>query len=114
MGQPDTALEPHYKIIQMPVITEKAMKPAGPRDRDRSGRATGDHRMQYVFWVDRGATKTQIRHAVEKIFSVRVEKVRTAMLKGSRKRWRYIYINEPTRKKAMIILKDGDAIDLMG
>ena len=53
-------------IIQEPVITEKATIL-------REGN-------KYAFRVDSKANKIQIRQAVEEIFSVKVESVRTVMV----------------------------------
>ena len=68
----------------------------------------------YVFEVDRRATKPLIRKAVEKLFRVKVNKVRTSVKPrlsrarqqagGARTRW--------YEKKAMVQLKKGEKINL--
>ena len=59
-------------IIIRPVITE---------------RSTTDSALgKYTFQVDRNATKTQVRQAVEKLFKVKVLKVNTTNYDGKAKR----------------------------
>ena len=67
---------------------------------------------KYTFRVHPDAHKTQVRQAVEEIFGVRVDGVRTAWVKpkpkrrglmsGSRRRW----------KKAVVTLHPDDSIEL--
>ena len=67
---------------------------------------------KYTFRVHEHANKTQVRQAVEEIFGVRVNGVRTAWVKpkpkrrgltsGSRRRW----------KKAVVTLHPEDSIEL--
>ena len=61
-----------YDIIIKPVITE---------------RSTMDSMEgKYTFAVDKRATKTEVRQAVEKLFDVRVVKVNTQNISGKMKR----------------------------
>ena len=67
---------------------------------------------KYTFRVHERANKTQVRQAIEEIFGVRVEGVRTAWVKpkpkrrglhsGTRRRW----------KKAVVTLHADDSIEL--
>ncbi len=67
---------------------------------------------KYTFRVHKDAHKTQVRQAVENVFGVRVDGVRTAWVKpkpkrrgltsGSRRRW----------KKAVVTLHPEDSIEL--
>ncbi len=70
----------------------------------------------YTFIVDPNANKTEIRQAVEAIFSVRVIKVNTLNRKGKRKRNRnrrtHIVGQRPDLKRAIVTLAGGDRIDL--
>ena len=59
-------------IIVKPLITEKS------NDQIVDGK--------YTFIVDIRATKTEIRHAIEKLFSVKVKKVNTCIIEGKMKR----------------------------
>jgi len=66
------------------------------------------------FWVDRLATKNQIAAAFEKIFSVKPFRVNTMLVKGKVK---FDQKNRrprrrPTFKKAIIVLKKGDKVDI--
>ena len=67
-------LAPHQVIVR-PLVTEKGMH--------RSTRHNA-----YAFEVNRLATKHDIRHAVEELFHVRVEGVRTMNRHGKKRRFR--------------------------
>jgi large subunit ribosomal protein L23 len=63
---------PHYQIIRRPIITEKGL---GVKETQHT----------VVFEVASGATKTQIKEAVQ-IFKVKVDDVRTANFHGKMRR----------------------------
>jgi len=67
---------------------------------------------KYCFEVDRNASKTQVKHAIEEIFNVTVMNVHTMNLRGKRRRrgMRYGYTND--WKKAIVTLAEGDRIEL--
>ena len=70
---------------------------------------------QYIFAVDRRATKRNIKDAVEAAFGVTVLKVNTSILKpkSKRDRMRRNKLGHTAHvKKAIVKLKSGDAIDL--
>ena len=70
---------------------------------------------QYIFSVDRKATKRNIKDAVEAAFGVTVLKVNTSILKPKSKRdsMRRNKLGHTAHvKKAIVKLKSGDAIDL--
>jgi large subunit ribosomal protein L23 len=67
---------------------------------------------EYVFFVDRRASKPQVRMAVEQAFGVKVEAVRTSILPGKTKRVGRNEGKRPTRKKAIVRLKKGESITL--
>ena len=70
---------------------------------------------QYIFSVDRRATKRNIKDAVEEAFGVTVLKVNTSILKpkSKRDRMRRNKLGHTAHvKKAIVKLKSGDAIDL--
>jgi large subunit ribosomal protein L23 len=87
-----------YDVVLSPVITEKAT-------------LVSDHN-QVVFRVPLDATKTEIKQAVEKLFTVKVEKVNTLRLKGKTKRFRGIIGRRSDTKKAMVTLAEGSRIDI--
>src|ERR1041385_583186 len=64
---------PHYKIIRRPIITEKGL---GVKETQHT----------VVFEVAAGATKTEIKEAVQTIFKVKVDAVRTAIFHGKFRR----------------------------
>jgi large subunit ribosomal protein L23 len=68
----------------------------------------------YVFVVDPRATKVDIRHAVERIFGVRVDNVNTLNRKGKAARNRRTGVrgHRPDVKRAIVTLHAGDKIDL--
>ena len=85
-------------IIQEPVITEKATIL-------REGN-------KYAFRVDSKANKIQIRQAVEEIFSVKVESVRTVKVPSKPKRQGLYQGRRAGWKKAYVTLKAGDSIEI--
>jgi large subunit ribosomal protein L23 len=67
----------------------------------------------YHFEVDRRATKTQIRHAIEELFPGRkVVAVRTVTVRSRRRRTRSTIGQTKAWKKAIVRLRAGDSIDI--
>jgi large subunit ribosomal protein L23 len=68
----------------------------------------------YTFVVAPGASKPEIRDAVESIFDVSVLKVNTLNRKGKRKRNRRTggFGTKSGQKRALVTLAEGDSIDL--
>ena len=67
---------------------------------------------KYTFRVHENAHKTQIRQAVEEIFAVRVEDVRTAWVKPKPKRRGFSSGKTRRWKKAIVQLHQDDSIEL--
>lgn len=67
---------------------------------------------KYLFWVDKGANKIQIKRAVEEIYKVKVESVNTSMQRGKLRRVRYVQGKSPDWKKALVTLKQGSKIEV--
>jgi large subunit ribosomal protein L23 len=86
-------------VIKGPLITEKLDK---AREKFR----------QYSFIVDRKATKHDVARAVETLFKVTVEGVRTNVVRGKVKRVGRNIGKRPNFKKAVVTLKEGDTIEL--
>ena len=63
--------------------------------------------------VDPRATKTEIRAAVERVFSVKVEGVRTCSFQGKLKRSMRGTGKRAGYKKAYVTLLEGSKIDLV-
>jgi large subunit ribosomal protein L23 len=66
----------------------------------------------YLFEVARDANKIQIKKAIESIFSVKVETVRTLRVHGKPKRVGRYAGHRPDWKKAIVTLKKGQTIEL--
>ena len=95
--------DPRETVLE-PVLTEKAL-----RLKDESN--------QYIFVVDRNANKIQIKNAIEKRFSVKVESVRTVNVKG-KPRQRFTRRGRVSGftsnyKKAYITLVEGDVLEFL-
>jgi large subunit ribosomal protein L23 len=88
----------HYDVLIAPVVTEKA--------------TTASEHNKVVFKVARGATKPQIKEAVEKLFDVKVTKVNTLIRKGKIR----IFKGRPgelqSTKRAVVTLEEGHRIDV--
>lgn len=67
---------------------------------------------QYVFKVRTDATKQEIAAAVKELFKVDVEKVRVCNVQGKQRRFGQITGQKKSWKKAYVILKEGQTIDL--
>lgn len=87
-----------YQVIRRPVITEKST-------------ALKEVENQVVFEVDRRANKQEVREAVEKLFGVRVTRVRTARMPGKPKRFGRIFGRRGSWKKAIVTLAEGEELD---
>jgi large subunit ribosomal protein L23 len=73
----------------------------------------GDAANQYAFKVARDAKKSEIKEAVEQLFSVSVEKVTTANMKGKAKRNASGVTRKKNWKKAYVTVQAGQALDYM-
>ena len=68
----------------------------------------------YTFFVNREATKTQIKIAIEQIFDVKVASVNTINREGKRMRTRTGgYGQRKATKRAIVTLREG-TIDIFG
>ena len=66
----------------------------------------------FLFEVARDANKIQIKKAVESIFNVKVDTVRTLRVHGKPKRMGRYAGHRPDWKKAVVTLKKGQTIEL--
>lgn len=86
-----------YDIIKKPIVTEKGVT---KKDSERT----------LCFEVALDANKTQVKHAIEQLFKVKVEEVRTVTTEGKlRRRGRFTGYRSDV-KKAYIRLKPGQKI----
>lgn len=90
-----------WDILKSPVITEKAIRAKEESVEEGQGQILS-------FRVDRHATKTEIKSAVEKIFNVKVDHVRTVNCMGKIKRQGRFEGRRPSWKKAYVTLKKGE------
>jgi len=88
-----------FSIVRKPVVSEKSM-------------AAVEDKSTYTFEVARDATKDDIRHAVEELFSVKVSTVRVMNVKGKPRRLRWRKGHTRQWKKALVTLSSG-RIDLI-
>ena len=86
-------------IIRKALITEK-------------GTAIREQENQYVFEVARDSNKIEIKRAVETVFSVKVDQVRTMQVRGKVKRQGAHSGKRSDWKKAVVTLQSGEKIDL--
>ncbi|MEW6322164.1 MAG: 50S ribosomal protein L23 [Acidobacteriota bacterium] len=84
-------------VIRRPLITEKTTTLR------EDGRTV-------VFEVARGATKVDIKRAIEKLLGAKVADVRTANAFGKLKRQGRYVGRRPDWKKAYVTLKDGEKL----
>lgn len=89
-----------YDIIVQPLITEKVMEVLGKQN-------------TYAFEVAMVANKIEVKKAVEVAFSVKVQSVRTMIVKGKNKRYKFARGRRPDWKKAIVTLKEGSKIDIV-
>lgn len=88
------------EIIKRPlVLTEK-------------GNTLREEENQYLFEVARVANKAQIRNAVEELFDVKVDSVRTMIMRGKMRRMGRGHAKTQNWKKAIVSLREGETIDL--
>jgi large subunit ribosomal protein L23 len=88
----------HYDVILAPVITEKAT-------------IASEHN-KVVFKVAPGATKPQIKEAVEKLFDVKVKSVNTLTRRGKRKIFKGMRGQRSDVRRAIVTLEEGHKIDV--
>lgn len=88
-----------YDVIIRPLITEQGMHFANVKS-------------AYSFEVNKKANKNQIRKAVETLYNVKVNKVRTANKKGKQRRRGRNIGRTSTWKKAVVFLEPEYHIDL--
>ena len=85
-------------VIIRPVVSEKSY--------------AGLELNTYTFLVDPRANKTEIKEAVQAIWSVQVVSVRTLNRRGKVKRRRFTRGKRPDQKRALVTLAEGDRIEI--
>lgn len=69
---------------------------------------------QYTFLVDPRSNKSEIKDAIEEIFSVKVESVNTQNRQGKQYRTRDGIGRRKNTKRAIVTLREGSTIDIFG
>jgi large subunit ribosomal protein L23 len=100
MSKISVAGERLHNVILAPVVSEK-------------GSRVAEKHNQAVFKVLRDAKKPEIKAAVEKMFKVKVEGVRTLNVKGKSKRFGASMGVRSDWKKAYVTLAEGQEIDFL-
>lgn len=86
-------------VIKKPILTEKHTFWSNEANR-------------YAFLVDRRATKTDVKRAIEELYRVKVLGVNTQIRKGGSRRTRFGYVVNKPEKHAMIKVHPDDRIEL--
>ena len=88
-----------HEVIVRPVITEKSTEQL-------------DRHHAYTFVVEKSANKYEIAQAVQTLFNVKVESVRTMNYTGKERRVGKHVGRRAAWKKAVVKLRDGDTIEI--
>jgi len=86
-------------VIRRPLVTEKATWATNEQNR-------------YAFEVDKRASKTDIKHAVETLYKVRVQGVNTQVRKDRDRAYRYGRVPGKIWKRAIVRIHPEDKIEL--
>jgi large subunit ribosomal protein L23 len=87
------------EVILRPVVTEESSMLV-------------EEQRTYTFLVAKDANKLEIRAAVQTLFNVKVEAVRTANYQGKWRRVGRSLGRKATFKKAVVKIAEGDSIDV--
>ena len=87
-----------YEVVRRPIISEKSTALAEVGNR-------------YAFEVALAANKQEIRDAVQRLFNVKVNAVRTMIVHGKVKRVGRFENKRTNWKKAIVTLAEGQKID---
>ena len=88
-----------YRTLIRPIISEKSSMASGGE--------------VVVFQVLKTATKTEIKEAIERVYSVQVAGIRTVNVMGKVKKSATAVGRRPNRKKAYVTLKEGSTINVV-
>lgn len=87
-----------YSVIKKPHVTEKTSM-------------NGEANNTVAIVVDRDANKIEIKQAVETLFKVKVDDVRTINVAGKVKRVGHNFGKKSNWKKAYVTLQEGQSLD---
>jgi len=86
-------------VIKAPLLTEKLD-------------VLRDEQSTYAFKIDRRANKHDVKAAIEKMFKVHVEDVRTLVVRGKNKRVGAAVGQQANWKKALVRLRQGEKLEI--
>lgn len=89
-----------FQVLRSPHVSEKSTR-------------IGEQGNQYVFEIDKRATKTQVKEAVESLFNVKVENVNVVNVKGKVRSFRMRPGRRADWKKAYVRIQEGQTIDVL-
>jgi large subunit ribosomal protein L23 len=101
-----TAIQPAAFLNNENILTIKA-----PRVTEKSQNLK--MLRQYVFDVNKNANKIEVKKAIEKIYNVKVEKVRMINVPAKKRRAGLTIGRKPGYKKAIVTLKEGHQIEVI-
>lgn len=87
------------KLLKRPLMTEKSVR-------------LTEMERTYAFEVPRTANKVEIKRAIEEIFEVKVDHVRTINKRGKLKRLGMHMGRRSATKKALVKLEEGYSLEL--
>lgn len=99
-GATGSASVKDYQVFKNPIVTEKTA-------------LIGGDKRHAVFKVDADATKLEIKRAVEHVFGVQVESIRTCNIMGKMVRTARSMGRRANYKKAYVTLKPGQTMDIV-
>jgi large subunit ribosomal protein L23 len=88
-----------YRTLIKPIYTEKSVE---NMEKNRN----------FIFKVNLKTNKKNIKYVVEKLFNVKVNSVRTLIIKGNKTKFKQVPGKKSDWKKAFISLKKGYDINL--
>jgi large subunit ribosomal protein L23 len=90
-----------YDVIRRPLVTEKSNYQSSKL-------------RQYSFEVDKNATRTLVKDALETLFDVKVVRVNilNTAAKRSRRRNRRLLVRDAGFKKAIVTLAEGSTLEI--
>lgn len=94
-------MKSEYDVIIRPLLTEK-------------GAAIQEKENKILLEVAKSSNKIEIKRAIEKIFSVKVDKVSTINYQGKKKRLGKYVGRRSNWKKAVVKLREGEKVDFLG
>jgi len=89
----------YFTVVRRPVVTEKSSTMQGMNN-------------QFSFEVAASANKSEVKKAIETLFSVKVEKVNMVSMRGKARRMFGRPGQTKPWKKAVVTLREGDSIDI--